>query len=255
MLKKCLDVAPHAAHLAAAEAVASHAGVSARDLKVDTTPRPELGDLAVGCFAIAKATNQNPAQVAQAIAAAFQPNEWLAKATAAGPFVNFHANRARAFRWLADATREQSILAQVGSGSHLHRLRLAEHLQAPRVSPHPRHDDRPRARAHVSRARQPRVGINFLGDGQPRMVLAAYEQWGDAARRVELLDELYKRIRAERPDAEDLRPRVLEAPRGRRARARPRCGSVFARCRGPSSRTSTRAIRRWFPPLLGSTVF
>ena len=42
-------------HWAAAEAVAAHAGISAGDLKVEAPPRPELGDLAVGCFAIAKA--------------------------------------------------------------------------------------------------------------------------------------------------------------------------------------------------------
>ena len=32
----------------------------------------------------------------------------------------------------------------------LHRLLVAEHLQAPRLPPHPRHDDRPRARADLT---------------------------------------------------------------------------------------------------------
>lgn len=49
-------------HLAAAEAVAASAGVAATDLKVESPPKPELGDLAVGCFAIAKAAGKNPAQ-------------------------------------------------------------------------------------------------------------------------------------------------------------------------------------------------
>lgn len=195
-------------HVAAAEAVASHAGVSARDLKIDATPRPELGDLAVGCFAIAKATNQNPAELAQAIAAAFVPNEWLAKATAAGPFVNFHANRARAFRWLADATGEQSILPQVGSGET-----ICIDFGSPNISKHlAYHHIRGttigHALARTFRALGSRVvGINFLGDWGTThgMVLAAYQQWGDGREpTVELLDELYKRIRAERPDAEDL---------------------------------------------------
>src|SRR5882724_1729147 len=40
-------------HLAAAEAVASRAGVAATDLKVEN-PKPEFGDFAIGCFSIAK---------------------------------------------------------------------------------------------------------------------------------------------------------------------------------------------------------
>ena len=68
-------------HKAAAEAVAAHAGVPATDLKVETPPRPEMGDFAVGCFTIAKAKKASPAQVAQEIAAAFQPTDLLASAT------------------------------------------------------------------------------------------------------------------------------------------------------------------------------
>ena len=59
-------------HSQAAEAVAAIAGVPATDLKVEATPRPELGDLAVGCFTIAKAKGVSPPQAAQDIAAAFQ---------------------------------------------------------------------------------------------------------------------------------------------------------------------------------------
>ena len=39
-------------HQAAAQAVAAHAGVDPATLKVTLTPKPELGDLAVACFAI-----------------------------------------------------------------------------------------------------------------------------------------------------------------------------------------------------------
>jgi arginyl-tRNA synthetase len=196
-------------HVAAAEAVASHAGGVARELKVDATPRPELGDLAVGCFAIAKATNQNPAQLAQAIASAFVPNEWLDAATAAGPFVNFRANRAATFRWLAGATRDGSILPQVGAGETIcidfGSPNIAKHL----AYHHIRGTTIGHALARTFRALGSRVvGINFLGDWGTTygMVLAAYEQWGEGRTpTVELLDELYKRIRAERPDdAEDV---------------------------------------------------
>src|ERR1044071_1783667 len=89
-------------HRAAAEAVAAHAGIAASDLKLEAPPRPELGDLAVGCFAIA---------------AAFQPTEFLASATAAGPFVNFRAARSATYRWLIDgALRSQLVPHELGTG-------------------------------------------------------------------------------------------------------------------------------------------
>src|SRR3954469_26075230 len=104
-------------HRAAAAAVAAHAGVAADDLKVEAPPRAELGDLAVGCFAIAKARKQNPAEVARAIAAAFQPTELIASATAAGPFVNFRAHRAATYRWVIDgALRGQLVPHELGAG-------------------------------------------------------------------------------------------------------------------------------------------
>src|SRR3954447_16032939 len=104
-------------HRAAAEAVASHAGIAATDLKVEAPPRPELGDLAVGCFAIAKARKQNPAEVARAIAAAFQPTDLLETATAAGPFFIFPARRAAPSRWLIDGAQRGRLLpGALGTG-------------------------------------------------------------------------------------------------------------------------------------------
>src|SRR2546429_5369722 len=137
-------------HHAAAEAVAAHAGIAATDLKVDAPPRPELGDLAVGCFAIAKARKQNPAEVARSIAAAFQPTELLASATAAGPFVNFRAARSATYRWLIDsALRSRLVPHELGTGKticidygsphtstelayHLHRGATIDHAPAAR---------------------------------------------------------------------------------------------------------------------------
>src|SRR5262245_50515077 len=105
-------------HLAAAEAVASRAGMAATDLKVDAPPRAELGDLAVGCFAIAKAAGKSPAEAAREIALAFQPTPWLASATANGNFVNFRADRAAAQRWVVDAALRRTLVPGThGAGS------------------------------------------------------------------------------------------------------------------------------------------
>src|SRR4051812_48103984 len=104
-------------HLAAAEAVAARAGLAATDLKGEGPPGPELGDLAVGCFAIAKARGTSPAQVAKELAEGLTPGGFLASATAAGPFVNIKLDRAAAFRWIADACLRGTLIPnQVGTG-------------------------------------------------------------------------------------------------------------------------------------------
>jgi arginyl-tRNA synthetase len=220
-------------HAAAAEAVAAHAGVPARELKVDATPRAELGDFAVGCFAIAKATNQNPAAVAQAIAAAFQPNEWLATATAAGPFVNFRANRAAAFRWLANAAHEGTLLPQVGADET-----ICIDFGSPNVAKHlAYHHIRGTTIGHALmqtwRALGSRViGINFLGDWGTTygMVLAAYEKWGAPELTIDALNALYVRFRAEVPEPEAAGRACL----ARLERAEPEATALWQRFRDVS---------------------
>ena len=51
------------------------------------------GDVALGCFALAKARKLAPPQLAQEVASAFDPDEMVESAAAAGPFVNFRFNR------------------------------------------------------------------------------------------------------------------------------------------------------------------
>src|SRR5262245_43000247 len=167
-------------HLAAAQAVADAAGVAADDVKVDAAPRPELGDLAVGCFAIAKATGGKPAEVAQQIAAAFAPNEFLASATAAGPFVNFRANRAATYKWLVGATLAGSLLPRAhGAGKT-----ICIDYGSPNISKHlAYHHIRGTTIGHAL-AQSYRalgykvVGINFLGDWGTThgMVIAAWDE-------------------------------------------------------------------------------
>jgi arginyl-tRNA synthetase len=189
-------------HRAAAEAVAAHAGIAATDLKVEAPPRADLGDLAVGCFAIAKARGQNPAEVARAIAAAFQPTALLASATATGPFVNFRADRTAAYRWLIDgALRSRLVPHELGTGKTIcidyGSPNISKHL----AYHHIRGTTIGRALAQTFRALGYRVvGINFLGDWGTThgMLLAAWTRWGP----VEPLDvtglnALYVRFRAE----------------------------------------------------------
>src|ERR1041384_5198434 len=169
-------------HRAAADAVAAHAGIAASDLKVEAPPRPELGDLAVGCFAIAKARKQNPAEVARAIAAAFQPTEFLASATAAGPFVNFRAARSATYRWLIDgALRSQLVPHELGTGKTICIDYGSPHISKHLAYHHIRGTTIGHALAQTFRALGYRVvGINFLGDWGTThgMLLAAWARWG-----------------------------------------------------------------------------
>lgn len=188
-------------HRAAAEVVAAHAGIAATDLKVEAPPRAELGDLAVGCFAIAKARKQNPAEVARAIAAAFQPTALLASATAAGPFVNFRADRVAAYRWLIDsALRSRLVPAELGTGKTIcidyGSPNISKHL----AYHHIRGTTIGHALAQTFRALGYRVvGINFLGDWGTThgMLLAAWARWGPVEPLdVSALNALYVRFRA-----------------------------------------------------------
>lgn len=192
-------------HRAAAEAVAAHAGIAATDLKVEAPPRAELGDLAVGCFAIAKAKKQNPAEVARAIAAAFTPTELLASATAAGPFVNFRANRSSTYRWLVDsALRSRLVPSELGTGKTIcidyGSPNISKHL----AYHHIRGTTIGHALAQTFRALGYRVvGINFLGDWGTThgMLLAAWARWGPIEPvDVTGLNALYVRFRAAMKD-------------------------------------------------------
>ena len=189
-------------HLAAAQAVASSAGIAPDELKVVAPPRAEMGDLAVGCFEIAKAksTPANkvaPAQVAQQVAASFVPTDLLASASASGPFVNFRANRTATFSWLVDAIlRGQLLPRTLGEGKTIcidyGSPNISKHL----AYHHIRGTTIGHALAQSFRALGYRVvGINFLGDwgNTHGQVLGAYHELDGANQplSVELLNQLY----------------------------------------------------------------
>ncbi|MBA2540856.1 MAG: arginine--tRNA ligase [Deltaproteobacteria bacterium] len=169
-------------HLAAAEAVAAQANCLAADLKVDTPPRPELGDFAIGCFAIAKARGVAPTQVAQELAAKIVPAGLIASATAAGPFVNLKVDRAAAFRWLVDAALTRTLVpATYGEGKTICIDYSSPNISKHLAYHHIRGTVTGHALVHIFRALGHHVvGINFLGDWGTThgMLLAAWNKWG-----------------------------------------------------------------------------
>lgn len=66
----------------------SNAGITG-DIELSSPPKFEMGDIAFGCFGLAKEQGKNPAEVAKELAASLQSNEFFEKIEAHGPYVNF----------------------------------------------------------------------------------------------------------------------------------------------------------------------
>src|SRR5688500_1863100 len=102
---------------AAAVAVGKALGIDADQLAVTTPPDVALGDLAVGVFPAARARKAPPPKLAAEVVAAFQPDEILESAQAAGPYVNFKLRRAAVFGALVrDTAAGRPIAAAPGEG-------------------------------------------------------------------------------------------------------------------------------------------
>jgi arginyl-tRNA synthetase len=182
-------------HAAAARAVGAALELEPEIFQVTAPPRPDLGDFAVGCFPAAKALRQGPPVIAAQVAEAFSPDEWLASAEAAGPFVNFRAQRGALFSHLLGG----ELIPPVGAGAAVcvdfSSPNIAKHL----AYHHIRSTVIGHALVNLYRALGYRaVGINHLGDWGTThgMLLAAYEMWGaDEPLTIDALNDLYVRFR------------------------------------------------------------
>jgi arginyl-tRNA synthetase len=184
---------------ACAQFVADQTGLVAADFSVDTPPKRELGDFAVGCFAAAKHKKTSPAQLATDVAAAFTPTQWLASATAAGPFVNFKLQREAGFTYIITNAVAHQLLPAPGVGHT-----VCIDYSSPNISKHlAYHHIRSTVLGHslaqIFRALSYRVvGINFLGDWGTThgMLIAAYKMWGaPEPLDINALNDLYVRFR------------------------------------------------------------
>ena len=57
-----------------------------------TPPNPDMGDLAFGCFPLAKTLRKSPVQIATMICENLENHPLVASAQAAGPYINFNLN-------------------------------------------------------------------------------------------------------------------------------------------------------------------
>jgi len=188
---------------ACAEVVARATGLDAELFQVTTPPNPALGDFSVGVFPAAKTLKKAPPAIAAEVAASFEPTDRLASAQAAGPFVNFRADRGALLSYLLDATGDPSAAAllpgALGDGKT-----VCIDYSSPNISKHlAYHHIRStvigHALANLYRAAGYRVvGINHLGDWGTThgMLLAAYHLWPPSEPiTVESLNQMYVRFR------------------------------------------------------------
>jgi len=150
-----------------------------------TTPPDEtMGDYAFPCFGLARAHKKNPAEAARELAAKIQPGEWIAGASANGPYVNLSVRREAFIAWaLTEAHRRKGEFghSDLGKGQtvvvEFSSPNIAKHLGIHHV----RTTMIGNALDRIYRALGYRVvGINFLGDWgtQFGLMISAYKRWG-----------------------------------------------------------------------------
>ncbi len=81
--------------------------------QLNPPPKVEMGDLAFGCFALAKERRQAPAAIARDLAAALRPQGPVARVEAAGPYVNFFLAPAGVLEDLSRALADGSFDARL----------------------------------------------------------------------------------------------------------------------------------------------
>jgi arginyl-tRNA synthetase len=200
---------------AAAAQVAHATEIAVSELKVEAPPKPELGDFAVGCFAAAKALRKSPAQVASEVAAAFAPDGWLISATAAGPFVNYRADRPATFRWVISAALANELLpSALGAGQTICIDYSSPNISKNLAYHHIRSTVIGHALVKIFRSLGYRtIGINHLGDWGTThgMLIAGAKRWPlEEPVDITKLGELYKRFRAEMENDPTLEPEARQ---------------------------------------------
>ncbi len=188
---------------AAQQAVADALGMPPDRFVVGAPPKADMGDLAVGCFPVAKELKSAPPALAAKVVEAFEANEFLAEASAAGPFVNFKIKREALFQHLRAGALGDAVLIpqERGEGKSICIDYSSPNISKQLAYHHIRSTVIGHALVNLSRAVGYRVlGINHLGDWGTThgMLLAAYHKWPPTEEvTIDVLNALYVRFREE----------------------------------------------------------
>lgn len=92
----------------------THGALREGELRFDIPPSSEMGDLAVGMFPFAKATQKSPADLATKFASSLRPTSFIRAWKAVGPYVNIMLDRAAVSKRVLEGVRSAT---QYGQGS------------------------------------------------------------------------------------------------------------------------------------------
>lgn len=191
------------------EAVAAASGVPPAEIgPLTIPPDPSLGDIAYGCFPLAKRLKKAPPAIAADLAARLTPpagvfREWKP----AGPYINFRVEPAAIARLVLDRVRREGEAygrSTEGEGRVVVVDYSSPNLAKPFGIGHLRSTVIGRALVRIFQALGYKtVGVNHLGDWgtQFGLMAVAWQRWGSedelARRPIEHLYELYQRIHRE----------------------------------------------------------
>lgn len=166
----------------------------------------EHGDVALGCFQLARLAGTSPPALAAELARAIEPDDVLEAVAAAGPFVNFRYRRAVLARHaVTGVLRGAPPFGPAPTGDQVVVLDFSSpNIAKPFHIGHMRSTVIGNALCRIHRHLGHRaIGINHLGDwGMPfAKMMTAFMRWGDEAelRRspMRYMFDLYKRFSAE----------------------------------------------------------
>ncbi len=209
---------------ALAERLAQHVPLTAAEVEglLETPPSPEVGDLALPCFTLAKALRRSPAQIAQELAGAVALPEGVREARAAGPYLNFFLDRTAAFERVLRSIH--GLGPDYGRGEQGAGRTVVLEFSSPNIAKHLAIHHLPSAAIGMALYRLYSalgyrcVRINFLGDwgtGFGKLIAAA-ERYGvsdPAALTVTDLQDLYVRYSADVEGNAELQDAARQASR------------------------------------------
>jgi arginyl-tRNA synthetase len=152
---------------------------------MERPPRPELGDAAFPCFALAKQLKQAPQAIAADLAAKRRGKEGEIRAVAEGPYVNLFFEPAV---WGPRVLKE-ALLPNYGRSHEGRGIKVAIDMSSPNIAKpfgvgHLRSTMIGNALANLYRASGYEVvTVNHLGDWGTQFgkLIAAFKRWGDKA--------------------------------------------------------------------------
>ncbi len=177
---------------------------------IETPPKPEMGDYALPCFALAKIFRKAPHLIAEELSAQIATGERISEVRPAGPYLNFFVPKANLVEETLSAVLEQG--ADYGRGDRGVGKTVVIDFSHPNIAKpfgihHLRSTVIGNALRNIYRALgYDVIGVNHLGDwgSQFAKLILAWNYWGEgeltADITIQKLLELYVRINEEIED-------------------------------------------------------